>query len=222
MPFLFNQFAWHTTLLTLFLCAKSTVWKEFVSNRSKVLGSNKILNSEFDFFFFWVYNQNRCILRPFSPLFKWIFLRFPFPFKFFPLTKFKFFSSDHPHLPFHSILHDIYPFNILKERENYLIVYTWRHKTPGLVQRMPPSPPPPRPGGLTGPRRNSACLDHPGTRIVFFKPMQDEDPVLAKKPDPGLCTSNEGRFLKVVRANILDHFISLLFCFHTFGVRRPL
>ena len=24
---------------------------------------------------------------------------------------------------------------------------------------------------------------------------RDEDPVLAKKPDPGLCTSNEGRFL---------------------------
>ena len=26
---------------------------------------------------------------------------------------------------------------------------------------------------------------------------RDEDPVLAKKPDPGLCTSNEGRVLKV-------------------------
>ena len=24
---------------------------------------------------------------------------------------------------------------------------------------------------------------------------RDEDPVLAKKPDPGLCTSNEGRVL---------------------------
>ena len=23
---------------------------------------------------------------------------------------------------------------------------------------------------------------------------RDEDPVLAKKPDPGLCASNEGRF----------------------------
>ena len=35
---------------------------------------------------------------------------------------------------------------------------------------------------------------------------RDEDPVLAKKPDPGLCTSNEGRFLKVFEANILDNF----------------
>ena len=31
-------------------------------------------------------------------------------------------------------------------------------------------------------------------KVIFFR---DEDPVLAKKPDPGLCTSNEGRFLKV-------------------------
>ena len=29
------------------------------------------------------------------------------------------------------------------------------------------------------------------------KKTRDEDPVLAKKPDPCLCTSNEGRFLKV-------------------------
>ena len=26
---------------------------------------------------------------------------------------------------------------------------------------------------------------------------RDEDPVFAKKRDPGLCTSNEGRFLKL-------------------------
>ena len=38
---------------------------------------------------------------------------------------------------------------------------------------------------------------------------RDEDPVLAKKPDPGLCTSNEGRFLKVLEANILDKFESI-------------
>ena len=39
-----------------------------------------------------------------------------------------------------------------------------------------------------------------------------KDPVLAKKkPDPGLCSSNEGRFLKVYRINILDNFKSLLF-----------
>ena len=51
---------------------------------------------------------------------------------------------------------------------------------------------------------------------------RDEDPVLAKKPDPGLCTSNEGRFLKVCKANILDNFKTHLFCFHTFGVRRTI
>ena len=33
--------------------------------------------------------------------------------------------------------------------------------------------------------------------ISSFKQCRDEDPVLAKKPDPGLCTSNVGRFLKV-------------------------
>ena len=43
-----------------------------------------------------------------------------------------------------------------------------------------------------------------------------------KTPDPGLSTSNEGRFLKVFKANILDNFKSLLFCFHTFGVRRTI
>ena len=38
---------------------------------------------------------------------------------------------------------------------------------------------------------------------IFFPPMtiillhKDEDPVLAKKPDPGLCISNEGRLFKV-------------------------
>ena len=52
--------------------------------------------------------------------------------------------------------------------------------------------------------------------------IRDEDPVLAKKPDPGLCTSNEGRFLKVYWMNILDNIKSLLFCFHTFGVRRTI
>ena len=32
---------------------------------------------------------------------------------------------------------------------------------------------------------------------LFLALSRDEDPVLALKPDPGLCTSNEGRFLKV-------------------------
>ena len=40
---------------------------------------------------------------------------------------------------------------------------------------------------------------------------RDEDPVLAIKPDPGLYTSNECRFLKVFTTNILDHIKSLLF-----------
>ena len=52
--------------------------------------------------------------------------------------------------------------------------------------------------------------------------VRDEDPVLAKKPDPGLSTSNEERFFKVFFANSLDNFESLLFCFHTFGVRRTI
>ena len=48
--------------------------------------------------------------------------------------------------------------------------------------------------------------------------------MLAKKTDPGLCTSNEGRFLflKVLNSNILDNFESHLFCFHTFGVRHTI
>ena len=40
----------------------------------------------------------------------------------------------------------------------------------------------------------------------YFITIRDEDPVLAKKPAPGLGTSNEGRFLKVFKANILDNF----------------
>ena len=40
--------------------------------------------------------------------------------------------------------------------------------------------------------------------------------------NPGLCTLNEGRFLKVYKTNILDNFKTLLFCFHTFGVRRSI
>ena len=43
-----------------------------------------------------------------------------------------------------------------------------------------------------------------------------------EKPDPGLCTSNEGRFLVVYRMNILDNCKSLLFCDHTLGVRRTI
>ena len=52
---------------------------------------------------------------------------------------------------------------------------------------------------------------------------RDEDPGLAKKTDSGaLYTSNEGRFLKGFKANILDNFKSNLFRFHAFGVRRTI
>ena len=43
-----------------------------------------------------------------------------------------------------------------------------------------------------------------------------------KKPDPGHCTSNEGRFFKVYETNILDNFKALLFCLHNVGVRRTI
>ena len=36
--------------------------------------------------------------------------------------------------------------------------------------------------------------------MIYLK-ARDVDPVLAKKPDPGICTSNEERFLNM---NILD------------------
>ena len=45
----------------------------------------------------------------------------------------------------------------------------------------------------------------------FYVTTRDEDPVLAKKPDPGLCTSNEGRFSKVFKANILDFLKAFIF-----------
>ena len=43
-----------------------------------------------------------------------------------------------------------------------------------------------------------------------------------KKPDPGLCISNEERFLKVYEAKVLDNFKSHIFCFYTFSVRRTI
>ena len=63
-----------------------------------------------------------------------------------------------------------------------------------------------------------------GQRLVIFLLLlgRDEDPVMAKKPYPGLYTSNEWRFLKLYKTNILDNIKSLLFCFHTFGVRRTI
>ena len=52
--------------------------------------------------------------------------------------------------------------------------------------------------------------------------MQEWRSGFGQKTDPGLCSSNEGRFLKVFQANILDNSNSHLFCFHTFGVRRTI
>ena len=45
---------------------------------------------------------------------------------------------------------------------------------------------------------------------------------MSKKPDPGLCTSNEGRFLKFYIMNILDNLKNFIFYFHSFGVRRTI
>ena len=61
-----------------------------------------------------------------------------------------------------------------------------------------------------------------GKLLQYRDFARDEVPVLAKKPDPGLCTSNEGRIIKALKANILDNFKSLLSCFHTFGGRRTI
>ena len=47
-------------------------------------------------------------------------------------------------------------------------------------------------------------------------------PAWGKKPDPGLCTSNEGRFLKFYFFDILENFNSFLIYFHTLGVRRTI
>ena len=45
-------------------------------------------------------------------------------------------------------------------------------------------------------------------RLLTFSTThsRDEDPILGKKPDPGLRTLNEDRFLKVYLMNILDNF----------------
>ena len=43
-----------------------------------------------------------------------------------------------------------------------------------------------------------------------------------KISDPGLCTPKDKRSLKYYKMKILDNFTSVLFCFHTFGVRRSL
>ena len=53
-------------------------------------------------------------------------------------------------------------------------------------------------------------------------PHSGVDPVLAKKTDPELCSSNEERFLKFLSMNFLDNFKSLYFCLNTFGLRRSI
>ena len=50
------------------------------------------------------------------------------------------------------------------------------------------------------------CYNRYMVKNLIVGTCRDEDPVLAKNPDPGLCTSNEGRFLKIFKANILDNF----------------
>ena len=55
-------------------------------------------------------------------------------------------------------------------------------------------------------------LATPGMRIRFGK----------IKPDPGLYTSNEGRFLKSQSNNILDNVKSLFLVFILFGGRRTI
>ena len=57
--------------------------------------------------------------------------------------------------------------------------------------------------------------------MLFYKSFfQEEDPVLAQKTGSGALYLK--RFLKVYFMNILDNFKSILFCFHTFGVRRTI
>ena len=53
-------------------------------------------------------------------------------------------------------------------------------------------------------------LSLPGMRILIW----------LMKLNPGLCSSNEWRFLKVYNTNISDNFKTLVFCFHTSGVRH--
>ena len=55
-------------------------------------------------------------------------------------------------------------------------------------------------------------------KIVFSR---DEDPVLAEKTGSGALYL-KGRFSQVYNTNNLDNFQSLLFCFHTFGVRSTI
>ena len=52
--------------------------------------------------------------------------------------------------------------------------------------------------------------------------VRDEDPVLAKKTGSGALYLKQMEIFKSLKANILDNFKSLLFCFHTFGVRRTI
>ena len=45
----------------------------------------------------------------------------------------------------------------------------------------------------------------------IFVDARDEDPVFWSISDPGLCASNERRFLKLFLMNIVDNFNPLLF-----------
>ena len=60
----------------------------------------------------WVYSPKRCIFKAFFPFFNVIFLPFYFPFFIFSL--FNFFPSW-PFPPYHSILHNIYPWGLFTD-----------------------------------------------------------------------------------------------------------
>ena len=64
----------------------------------------------------------------------------------------------------------------------------------------------PSPGIETLGKKNRKLHRKKQNLMKISTKFRDDDPVLAKKPDPGICTSNEGRFLKVFNANILDNF----------------
>ena len=62
------------------------------------------------------------------------------------------------------------------------------------------------------PERSVSKAFYPGMRIRFWP----------RKRIRGSVPQTKWRFLKVYKTNILDNIKSLLFCFHTFGVRRTI
>ena len=66
------------------------------------------------------------------------------------------------------------------------------------------------------------CCEFLEDPIIHNSKSSDVDLGLAKNRLQGFLTSNKGRFLKFYKMNILDNFNRLLFCVHTFGVKRTL